>query len=44
MIVADAKDSGRDVPNWLEPDRAQAVAVLKVMVFYSFEIIVSVTN
>ena len=30
MIVADAKDTGRDVPSWLEPDRAPAVAVLKV--------------
>ena len=34
MIVADAKDSGRDLPNWLEPDRAQAVAVLKVMMIF----------
>ena len=43
MIVADAKDSGRDVPNWLEPDRAQAAAVLKVMmIFYSLEIIASI--
>ena len=30
MIVSDVKDGGQDIPNWLEPDRAQAIGVLKV--------------
>ena len=42
--MADAKDSGRDMPNWLEPDRAQAVAVLKVVMVYLLEIIVSISK
>ncbi len=30
MIVSDVKDGGQDIPSWLEPDRAQAISVLKV--------------
>ena len=32
LIVSDVKadSSSRDMPNWVEPDRAQAIALLKV--------------
>ena len=34
MLVADVKDAGKQsLPQWVEPDRAQAVALLKVGIF-----------
>ena len=35
MIVADVKDgAGRDIPSWVDPDRAPDVALLKVGMTY----------
>jgi len=37
LIVGDAKqDGGKDIPNWIEPDRMQAVLLLKVVHYLYF--------